>query len=317
MEAQTHPRSWKTVLAFAIIYLVWGSTYLAIRVGVREVPPFLLAALRFLIAGLILYLWMIAKGERSPSGCEWRSIFLIAALIFVLDYGLLFWAEQRVPSGIAAVMLATIPALMALSEIILLGTQRLTLRLSVALFTGICGVAVLMSHSLNVGGEPIERMGAVALIIAAMSWSVASALTRRLPLPSSKVMSSGAQMLAGGILLALTAAMRGEFRSFHPWAVSPSAWLSLLYLIVAGSIIAFTAYVWLIHHQSLTKVGTYAYVNPVVAVLVGHFFGGETLDLRTTLGSLFVLLSVVGITTVPAKKPIATLSVDEASLNSR
>ena len=168
-----------------------------------------------------------------------------------------------------------------------------------------------MSHSLNVGGAPIDSNGAVALIVASMSWSIASALTRKLPLPSSKVMSSGVQMLAGGTLLALTAAALGEFRNFHPGSVTPGAWISLLYLIVAGSIIAFTAYVWLIHHELPTKVGTYAYVNPVVAVLVGYFLGGETLGLRTILGTLFVLISVVVITTTPVKKPVATLSLEE------
>src|ERR1700704_404216 len=147
MEANTHRPMWKTLLAFAIIYFVWGSTYLAIRVGVREVPPFLLAAMRFLIAGLLLYGWMIARGERSPTGRQWMSASLLAILIFVLDYGLVFWAEQRVPSGVAAVMMATIPAFMALSEIILLRTQRLTLRLTLALLIGIGGVAVLMSGS--------------------------------------------------------------------------------------------------------------------------------------------------------------------------
>ncbi len=172
--------------------------------------------MRFLVAGLVLYGWMIAQGERSPSRRQWLSAFLLAVLIFVLDYGLLFWAEQRVPSGIAAVMMATIPAFMALSEIILLRTQRLTVRLALALLIGIGGVAVLMSHSLNLGGAPIDTAGALALIIASLSWSVASALTRKLPLPASKVMSSGAQMLAGGMLLVVTAAALGEFRDFHP-----------------------------------------------------------------------------------------------------
>ena len=312
MEAKIHRPAWKTLLAFAIIYFVWGSTFLAIRVGVREVPPFLLAAMRFLVAGLVLYGWMIARGERSPSGREWMSASLLAVLIFVVDYGLLFWSEQRVASGIAAVMMATIPAFMALSEIIFLRTQRLTVRLTLALLIGIGGVAVLISRSLNLGGAPIDRVGAIALIVASMSWSVASALTRKLPLPHSKVMSSGAQMLAGGVFLALTAAALGEFRNFHPSAISRGAWLSLLYLIVAGSIIGFTAYVWLIHHESPTKVGTYAYVNPVVAVLVGYFLGGETLGLRTILGTLFVLISVVVITTTRAKKPIATLPVEDS-----
>jgi len=312
MDAKAHRPAWKTLLAFAIIYFVWGSTFLAIRVGVREVPPFLFAAMRFLAAGLVLYGWMMAQGERSPSRRQWMSAFLLGLLIFVFDYGLLFWAEQRVPSGIAAVMLATIPAFMAVSEIILLRTQRLTVRLALALLIGIGGVAVLMSRSLSLGGAPIDARGAAALIFASMSWSVASALSRKLPLPSSKVMSSGAQMLAGGVLLSISAAALGEFRRFHPQTVSRSAWLSLLYLIVAGSIVGFTAYVWLLHHESPTKVGTYAYVNPVVAVLVGYFLGGETLGLRTMLGTLFILISVVVITTTGMRKPAAALAVEDA-----
>ena len=286
-----------TLLAFAIIYLVWGSTFLAIRIGVREVPPFLLAAMRFLVAGLVICAWMIARGERLPSGRQWVSALVLGVPIFVIDYGLVFWAEQRVPSGVAAVMMATIPAFTALSEVILLRSQRITIRLASALLVGIAGVAVLMSRSLNLGGAPIDRAGAVALIVAALAWSVGSALIRKLPLPPSKVMSSGSQMLAGGVLLAVTAAALGEFRDFRSSAVSAGAWLALLYLIVAGSIIAFTAYVWLIHHESPTKVATYAYVNPVVAVLIGYFLAGETLDLRVALGTLCVLISVVVITT--------------------
>jgi drug/metabolite transporter (DMT)-like permease len=308
MDAQTHRPAWKTLLAFAIIYFVWGSTFLAIRIGVHEVPPFVLAAMRFLIAGLVLYGWMIAQGERSPNLRQWMSIFLIALLIFVFDYGLLFWAEKRVPSGIAAVMLALIPVFMALSEIIFLRTQRVTPRLVAALLIGIAGVAVLMSRSLNLGGAPIDGAGAAALIICSLSWSVASVLTRKLPLPSSKVMNSGAQMLAGGVLLTVASAALGEFRNFHPLSVSRGAWLALLYLVVAGSIIGFTAYVWLLHHESPTKVGTYAYVNPVVAVLLGYFLGGEAIGLRTIVGTLFVLVSVVVITTTPAKKPVVALA---------
>jgi drug/metabolite transporter (DMT)-like permease len=266
--------------------------------------------MRFLVAGLVLYGWMIAHGERPPTARQWMSALLLAVLIFVLDYGLLFWAEQRIPSGIAAVMLATIPVFIALSEIIFLGTQRFTARLALALLIGIAGVAVLMSRSVNLGAAPIDRAGALALIVASVSWSLASVLARKL-LPPSKVMSSGAQMLAGGMLLAISAAGMGEFRNFHPSTVSRGAWFSLLYLIVAGSIVAFTAYVWLIHHESPTKVGTYAYVNPVVAVLIGYFPGGEALDLRTILGTLFVLVSVVVITTTRARKPVTTLALEE------
>ena len=299
----------KSLLAFAIIYFVWGSTFLAIRVGVREVPPFLLAGIRFSAAGIVLYIWMRARGSASPAFREWASASLLAVLIFVLDYGLLFWAEQRVPSGMAAVMMATIPALMALAEILILRTQRLTLRLGLALLVGIGGVAILVSRSVGFGEGPIDACGALALVVAAISWSLASVLTRKLALPESKVMSSAAQMLAGGVLLTMAAAMLGEFRGFHIRAVSSGAWFALAYLIFAGSVIGFTAYVWLIHHESPTKVGTYAYVNPVVAVLTGYFLGGEALGARTVLGTILVLISVVVIGTTPKKKAESEPSV--------
>jgi len=202
--------------------------------------------------------------------------------------------------------MATIPAFIAVAEIFVLRTQELTLRLTLALLIGIAGVAVLMSRSLNLGGAPVDRKGAMALIFASISWSVATVIARKLPLPTSKVMSSGAQMLAGGVFLTLAAAALGEFGNFHPSAISLGAWLSLLYLVVAGSIIGFTAYVWLIHHESPTKVGTYAYVNPVVAVLVGYVLGGEALGTRTILGTLFILISVIVITTTKVKKSAVT-----------
>ena len=299
--AEEHRPTWLTLSAFAIIYFVWGSTFLAIRVGVHEVPPLLFAAMRFLTAGILLFGWTMLRKEKAPSGREWISVSVLAFLIFVVDYGLLFWAEQRVASGIAAVMMAVIPAFMALFEIIFLRTQRLTVRLCAALLIGFAGVAVLMSHSFNLGSAAIDTVGAVALIIASMSWAIASVLSRKLQLPQSKVVSSGTQMLAGGAMLTLGSAALGEFRNFHPEMISTRAWFSLVYLIVAGSIIGFTAYVWLIHHESPTKVGTYAYVNPVVAVLLGYFLGGESLGPRTIVGTLFILISVVLITTAPKK----------------
>lgn len=307
-NTQYAPR-WKTLLAFGIIYFVWGATFFAIRVGVREVPPLLFCAMRFFAAGLLVYLWASAKKEQQPTPRQWLSAFLLAFLIFVVDYGFLFWAERRVPSGIAAVILATIPAFMALSEIAILRTQRLTARLSLALLAGIAGVAVLMSHSIGLGklgklgGTPIDTAGAVGLIVGAISWSIASAMARKLPLPPSKVMSSGAQMLAGGIMLLVISAARGEWRGFDLRGISATAWIALVYLVFAGSIAGFTAYVWLLHHESPTKVGTYAYVNPVVAVIIGYFLGGEPLGTRTVLGGIFVLVSVVIITNSRAQVP--------------
>ncbi len=301
METAARPSSWKILLAFAIIYFVWGSTFLAIRVGVHEVPPFLLAGIRFFVSGIVLYGWMRLRGAPPPSRTEWASATLLGALIFLVDYGCLFWAEQRVPSGIAAVVLATIPVFITLLEISFLHTQRLTVRLGLALLAGLCGVAVLTVPSFSFGEVPINRAGALALLVASFTWSVATILTRRLTLPSSKPMSAAAQMLTGGAQLFVLAALSGEFVGFHLHAVSAKAWFALLYLIVAGSIVGFTAYVWLLHHESPTKVGTYAYVNPVVAVALGYFAGGEAVGPRTLLGALLVLISVITITTTPRK----------------
>jgi drug/metabolite transporter (DMT)-like permease len=306
------PARWKIVVNFAIIYFVWGSTFLAIRVGVREVPPFLLAGMRFFAAGLALCLWTLVRREPLPTARQVRSAVLLALPLFVLDYGLLFWAEQRVPSGIAAVILATIPVFMAICEIVFLRTQKLTPLLAISLVIGLAGVAVLVSRSMNLGGAPVDHKGAIALIVAAASWAMASLATPRLDLPASKVMSSGAQMLAGGIMLGVTAAALGELRGFDARAVSRVAWLSLAYLVVAGSIVAFTAYVWLLHHESPTKVGTYAYVNPVVAVLVGHFLGDEPLGIRAALGTALVLASVLLITTAGWKNKMLASPVEEA-----
>ncbi len=257
---------------------------------------------------------MRLKGTANPSRREWAGIFLQGTLIFLVDYGCLFWAEKRVPSGIAAVVLAMIPVFITLLEIAVLRTQRLTARLGLALVAGICGVAVLMNHSFSLGEAPIDGRGALALLVAAFSWSVATILTRKLRLPASKPMSAAAQMLAGGVQLLALAALTGEFTGFRVGAVSWTAWFALLYLIVAGSIMGFTAYIWLLHYESPTKVGTYAYVNPVVAVVIGYFLGGESIGTRTVFGTILVLVSVITISTMPSKaKAIGAGAVELAS----
>ena len=302
MTDSYRPASWKILLAFAIIYFVWGSTYLAIRIGVREMPPFLMAGLRFTAAGLALYLWMRLTGVPSPNWHEWRGATILGTLMFLIDYACLFWAEQRVPSGLAAVILAAIPVCITLLEIIFLRTQRLTLRLALGLAVGIVGVAVLMNPSSSLGEAPLDRAGAIALLVACCGWSVGTIVSKRLVLPESKAMSAAAQMLSGGVQLLLLAAVAGEFTHFQPYSVSRIAWFSLLYLIIAGSIISYTAYVWLLHYESPTKVGTYAYVNPVVAVILGAALGGETLGRRTMIGTALILVSVVAITTIRGRQ---------------
>ncbi|MGA7623800.1 MAG: EamA family transporter [Candidatus Acidiferrales bacterium] len=309
--ATPRPPSWKILLAFAVIYFVWGSTFLAIRVGVREMPPFLMAGLRFTIAGIIMYAWLRIGGTPTPRLGEWLAATFLGALIFLLDYGSLFWAEQRVPSGIAAVVLATIPVFITLLEIIFLHTQRLTLRLSAALIVGLCGVAVLMNHSFSLAEAPVNRAGALALLLASFTWSVATILTRRLPLPASKPMSAATQMLLGGLQLFVLAGITGEFSGFQVQAVSRTAWFSLAYLIVAGSIAGFTAYIWLLHYESPTKVGTYAYVNPVVAVALGYLVGKEPIGPRMLLGALLILISVITITTTPKNRSLPIHQTEE------
>ncbi|HEY1462232.1 MAG TPA: EamA family transporter [Terriglobales bacterium] len=298
----THAARWKILLAFSIIYFVWGSTFLCIRIGVHEIPPFLYAALRFTAAGLALFLWMLAKDKTWPRWQEWVGSSVLGLLMFLIDYGSLFWAEQRVSSGIAAVVLATIPIFITVLEIIFLRTVRLTIGLTLGLVAGIFGVAALMNSS-SLGGAPIDRGGAIALLVASLGWAIGTVLTKKLALPASKGMSSALQMLTGGIQLFVLALMAGETRHFRFNQLSGRAWFALFYLIVAGSIIGYTAYVWLLDHESPTKVGTYAYVNPVIAVALGYFLAGEEVGMRTVLGTLLVLASVITIMTGKSRKP--------------
>ena len=300
------PALWKTLVAFSIIYFVWGSTYLAIRVGVQEMPPFLMAGLRFTAAGVAMYVWLRISGVTHPTLRQWGAATILGSLMFLLDYACLFWAEQRVPSGVSAVILAIIPVNITLMEIIFLRTQRLTYQLAGGLLIGILGVAVLANPTASLGEAPLDRAGVVALIVASMGWSVGTIVSRRLVLPESKPMSAAAQMLSGGVQLLLLAAVSGEFARFHPGQISGAAWFSLVYLIIAGSIVGYTAYVWLLHHESPTKVGTYAYVNPIVAVLVGATLGGEVIGKRTLLGTALILIGVVAITTMKRKAATAT-----------
>ncbi len=296
----SRPAPWKILSAFAIIYFVWGSTYLAIRVGVLEMPPFLMAGIRFFLAGAILYAWIRLTGVPSPNRREWRDASVLGALMFLMDYACLFWAEQRVPSGISAVILAAIPVCITLLEM-MLGTQRLTVRLAVGLAVGIAGVGVLVNPFSSLGEAPLDHRGVIALIVACWGWSIGTIVTRRVTLPKSKAMGSAMQMLSGGVQLLILAAVAGEFTRFHPRSISLAAWFSLFYLITAGSIVAFTAYVWLLHYESPTKVGTYAYVNPIVAVILGALLGGESVGRRTVLAGFLILIGVAAITTVKAK----------------
>ncbi len=293
----SRPPRWKIVAAFAIVYFVWGATFLAIRVGVAEIPPFLYAAMRFVAAGVLLFAWTRWRGEDWPTRREWLACALLGSVFFTLDYGCLFWAEQRIPSGAAAVVLALMPGLIALMEIAFLRSYRMTVRALLGLLAGVGGVAALTVSGAQLGTPALDLRAVGVLLFGCLTWAAGTVFTRRLPLPAAKTTSAAAQMSIGGLLLLAVSAATGEFARFAPGPVGWVVWASLAYLIVPGSIVAFTAYLWLLHHESPTRVGTYAYVNPLVAVALGTLVGGEPLGARTVLGTALILLGVLAITT--------------------
>ncbi len=280
----------KTVLAFAAIYIVWGSTFFAIRVLVQTVPVFLAAGLRFAIAGLLLFIWMRLRGGIPLSGLEWKNVSILGALLFLVPYGGLFWAEKTLPSGVASVLVATIPLWTVFLEAIVFKAHRLHPIQFAAIALGFAGVVVVATGGDQSGGR-FALLPCLALMGSAISWSVGSVVTKRLKLPESKAMSSGAQMLTGGALLLLCSALTQEFRP-APRPDFPAV-LALIYLITAGSIAGFTAYTWLLGRMPATTVASYAYVNPVVALLLGHVFGGEAISGQTLSGSAVIVVSVV------------------------
>ena len=277
----------RTLLAFFAIYVVWGTTFLAIRVAVAEVPPLFAAGTRFFTAGMVLYATMRLRGESRPSGREWRSLAMMGSLMFVLEYGPLFWAEKFVPSGVAAVLLATLPLDTLLLEMLVFRQQRFRWPPLLATLLGFAGVVVLL---LPHGGQQVPLLPCLAILAGAASWSTGSVLSRSLPLPHSKALTAGAtMMLGGGVLLAISG-VAGELR---PWPhVSLRAGAALLYLIVFGSLVGFTAFVWLLARMPATRVASHAYVNPVVAVALGYFVAGEQISGRMLVGAAVIVMSV-------------------------
>jgi drug/metabolite transporter (DMT)-like permease len=276
-----------TLLAFAAIYLIWGSTYLAIRIAVATVPPLFAAGTRFLLAGAVLFSWALARGGALPSRMEWRNLAVLAAFLFLIAYAGVFWAEKSVPSGIVSVLVATIPIWTALLQICVLRKESFRWPLAASIALGIAGVAVLAFDS----GAKLALVPCLAVLVSEVSWSTGTVLSKVLVLPKNMFINSGAQMLLGGLLLLIGSALFGEIDPLPH--VNLRAGLAILYLAVAGSIVAFTAYVWLLHRMRATAVTSYAYVNPVVALLLGHWFGNEALGIRTLVGAALVLLSVV------------------------
>lgn len=277
----------RMVLAFFAIYFLWGTTFLAIRIAVEELPPLFAAGARFFIAGIALLGFVLMKGETRPTARQWRNLLVLCLLMFVAEYGPLFWAEKYVPSGIVSVLAATIPIITLVLEMLVLRKQTWNFRLAGATVMGFAGVGVLL---LPGGQQHFPVVPCLAILCGCTTWSLGSVLSRSMDLPKARTVTSGTTMMLGGGILLLLSAGFGEMNPMPH--VSLRAAMALLYLIVFGSLLAFTAFVWLLAHMPATRVASHAYVNPIVAVALGYFLAAEPVTMRTLGGTVLVLISV-------------------------
>lgn len=296
------PPGSKVVLAFAAVYVVWGSTYLAIRFGVETIPPFMMAGMRFVFAGLLLYGWARLRGAPPPSGREWRSAAVIGLLLLFVANGGVTWAEQRVPSGIAALFAATVPLWIVVLDWTLHGAARPRPGVIIGLIAGFAGVLMLVGPDQITGSSRLDLAGIGVLLMASLSWAIGSLYSRKAVLPSSPLMATSMEMLSGAAALLLLSALSGEFQRFDPASVSARSWLSVAYLVIFGSIIGFSAYVWLLRVAHASRVATYAYVNPVIAIFLGWSLAGEALTFRMLLPAAVIILAVGLIITSQSKQ---------------
>jgi len=291
-KSHAAPATAGLVAAFAAVYLIWGSTYLAIRYAVETFPPLLMMGVRHVTAGGLLYGWARWRGTPAPKLREWVHPVIIGVLLFLGGHGSLAWAETRVPSGIAALLVATMPMWVVLLARVK-GTEGKLSRSALAgLVLGFVGVAVLFGPDLWKHNGELNLIGAGAVLFGTFIWAAGTIYMRSVKMPESPVMSSAVQMFAGGVALMLAAKLTGETSRFHWAAVTGRSWLALAYLIVFGSIIAFTAYSWLHTVASPSRVSTYAYVNPVVAVLIGWALASEPLGVFTVIATVIILIGV-------------------------
>lgn len=299
MSEKVRASALKVAIALAAVYLIWGSTYLAIRFAIETLPPFLMAAARFLFAGALLYGWARWKGAPRPSLVHWRSAALIGMFLLLGGNGGVVWAEQRVESGLAALLIAVEPLWIVLLVWLRPGGSRPTVRVVTGLLLGFLGLVLLVSPGSAAGGA--DLLGAAVIVLASLSWAWGSLYGQRARLPESPILTTGMQMLCGGGLLFLTSLIAGEPAGFDPAAVSLRSVLALGYLLVFGSLVAFTAYVWLLRAASPVLVSTYAYVNPVVAVFLGWALAGEPLTAGTLVAAAVILSGVALISSSQAR----------------
>jgi drug/metabolite transporter (DMT)-like permease len=302
----TQPSRVGVILAFAAVYIIWGSTYIAIRYAIETLPPFLMAASRFLIAGSILFVWARLKGNGgSWSFAHWRRAFVIGALLLLCGNGAVTWAEKYIASSLAALLVATEPLWVVVLNWILT-RQRPNAKVMVGVVLGLAGVALLVSggldHATNHGASPtMTFVGAGMVLVAGFAWAAGSVYANRRPIKAATSLASGMQMLAGGSLLLLLGLIAGDLQRLN---LAAASWVSLgafAYLVVFGSLVAFTAYSWLLRNVTTSRAATYAYVNPVVAVLLGWFLASEPLTFRMLIAAAVIVCSVVLITTYGAE----------------
>lgn len=288
-------RAWTALIA---VYLVWGSTYLAIRFTIETIPPFLSAGIRFLVAGSILYIWRRISGDPAPRKIEWRSASIIGLLLLLGGNGSLVWAEQLIPSGIASLFIATTPLWMVLIDALRPGGTRPNWLTWLGVIVGLIGTALLANPWQPHTTSPrLDFIGIIVLVLAALSWSIGSLYSRKASLPSSPLLGTGMEMLTGSLGLFVFSALIGEWHQFHLTAISLRSVGGLTYLIVFGSGIGFVAYTWLLRNAPTSIVSTYAYVNPVVAIILGNLIAKEPLEMLEIISALTIIVGVVLITT--------------------
>ncbi|MCC6300265.1 MAG: EamA family transporter [Anaerolineales bacterium] len=283
----------KIWIALIALYIVWGSTYLAIRFAVETIPPFLHAGLRFLISGAILVLWRRAAGDEMPTRIQWKSVAIIGTLLLLGGNGLVSFAEQRIASGIAALIVGTVPLWLVLIEALRPNGVKPTWLSILGLVIGFGGIYLLIGPSDLTSGLQFDTIGTIAVVLASFLWSLGSVYSRSADLPKSALMTTGAEMLAGSVPIFLASLALGEWRTFNLAQVSMLSWLGLLYLIAFGSMIGFVAYIWLLQNAPLSLVATYAYVNPLVAVLLGAWLASEPLTPRTLAAAGIIVGAVI------------------------
>jgi drug/metabolite transporter (DMT)-like permease len=294
----------KIVIAFAAVYLIWGSTYLAIRFAVQTLPPFLMAAARFLASGLFLFVFSKMRSPARASFSQWRAATIIGALLLLGGNGAVVWSEQHVPSGLVALIVAVLPFWIVILEWVNPPHIRPSLGTVAGVIVGIIGLVILVGPNALGGGAPVRPVYALILVLASLSWAIGSLYAKHVHLPPP-LMATGMEMLAGGALLLLLSFVMGEPAHFHLSQVSLPSLLGLLYLTTFGSLLGFTAFIWLLGVAPAARVATYAYVNPVVAVFLGWAIAGEPLTARTLFAAAIIIGAVALITTARSSSEVA------------